>query len=129
MKAWTSMVLLIALLQGCATQLAPRPGFAPQDADAAPEAVELRFQHSFIAPTGDAAVMAPEELQPGDILLTSMSSLRSAAIRLMTFAPVSHVAVYIGDRQVVEAVGSGVRVRGIDELLGEETVVLAFPPP
>lgn len=129
MKTWTSMLLLIALLQGCATQLAPRPESAPHDADAAPEAFALRFQHSSIAPSGDEAVMAPEELQPGDILLSSMSSFRSAAIRLMTFAPVSHVAVYIGDRQVVEAVGAGVRVRGIEEVLEEETVVLVLRYP
>ena len=129
MKTWSSMVLLIALLQGCATQLASRPASAPEDAESASAATALRFQHSSIAPTGDEAFIAPEELQPGDILLSSMSSFRSAAIRLMTFAPVSHVAVYIGDRQVVEAVGSGVRVRGIDELLEEETVVLVLRYP
>lgn len=129
MKTWTSMVLLIALLQGCATQLAPRPRSASGDAETASAAPALRFQHSSIAPTGDDAFVAPEALQPGDILLSSMSSLRSAAIRLMTFAPVSHAAVYIGDRQVVEAVGSGVRVRGIDELLKEETVVLVLRYP
>jgi len=129
MKAWTSMVLLIALLQGCATQLASRPGSAPEDAESASAATALRFQHSSIAPTGDDAFIAPEELQPGDILLTSMSSFRSAAIRLMTLAPVSHAAVYIGDRQVVEAVGSGVRVRGIEEVLEEETVILVLRYP
>jgi hypothetical protein len=124
MKAWTSMVLLIALLQGCATQLASRPGSAPEDA-----ATALRFQHSSIAPTGDEAFIAPEELQPGDILLSSMSGFRSAAIRLITLAPVSHAAVYIGDRQVVEAVGAGVRVRGIEEVLEEETVILVLRYP
>ena len=129
MKTWMATALLIALLQGCATQFAPRAGSAPRDADAAPGDLELRFQHSFIAPNGDEAFIAPGELQPGDILLTSMSGFRSVAIRMMTFAPVSHVAVYIGDRQVVEAVGSGVRVRGIDELLQEESVVLALRYP
>ena len=129
MKTWTSMALLIALLQGCATQLAPRPGSASDDTESASEALALRFQHSSIAPTGDDAFVAPEALQPGDILLSSMSTLKSAAIRLMTFAPVSHAAVYIGDAQVVEAVGSGVRVRGIDELLEEETVVLVLRYP
>lgn len=129
MKTRTAMALLIALLQGCATQFASRPGSAPHDADAAPEALALRFQHSSIEPAGDEAFIAPDALQAGDILLTSMPSFRSAAIQLMTFAPVSHVAVYIGERQVVEAVGSGVRVRGIDELLQEETVVLALRYP
>lgn len=129
MKIWIAMALLSALLQGCATQFAPRPGSAPRDAHAAPEGLELQFQNPSIAPAGDEAFIAPGALQPGDILLTSMSGFRSAAIRLMTFAPVSHVAVYIGDGQVVEAVGSGVRVRGIDELLHEEAVVLALRYP
>lgn len=122
-------VLLIAFLQGCATQLASRPGSAPEDAETASAVLALRFQHSSIAPTGDDAFIAPEELQPGDILLTSISSFRSAAIQVMTFAPVSHAAVYIGDRQVVEAVGSGVRIRDIDELLKEEKMVLALRYP
>lgn len=118
-----AMALLGALLQGCATQ------FAPRHADAAPGDLGLQFQHSFIAPAGEEAFIAPGELQPGDILLTSMPGFRSVAIRLMTFAPVSHVAVYIGEGQVVEAVGSGVRVRGIEELLQEESVVLALRYP
>lgn len=129
MKTWIAVALLGVLLQGCATQFAPRAGSAPREAHAAPGDLELRFQHSFIAPSGDDAFIAQGELRPGDILLTSMSGFRSVAIRLMTFAPVSHVAIYIGDRQVVEAVGSGVRVRGIDELLQEEAVVLALRYP
>ena len=32
MKTWTSMALLIACLQGCATQLTPGPASAPEDA-------------------------------------------------------------------------------------------------
>lgn len=128
-KQVSMLLLLISALQGCATQFALRPESTSGDAQNAAAAPVLRFQYSSIAPTGDDAFVTPEALQPGDILLTSMSSLRSAAIRLMTFAPVSHVAVYIGERQVVEAVGSGVRIRGIDELLEEEEVVLALRYP
>ena len=128
-KQVSTMMVLIAFLQGCATQLSSRPGSAPEHAGTASAVLSLRFQHSSIAPTGDDAFIAPEELQPGDDLLTSMSSFRSAAIRLMTFAPVSHAAVYIGDRKVVEAVGSGVRIRDIDELLKEEKMVLALRYP
>lgn len=122
-------LLLVATLQGCATQLAPRPGSAPDHADAASEALALKLQSSSIAPGSDEAVLPAHALQPGDILLTAMPSLASVGIRLMTFAPVSHAAVYIGEGKVVEAVGSGVRVRGIEDLLAEETVVLALRYP
>ncbi len=129
-KKMSMLVLLVGFLQGCATQFVPRPGSASGDAETTSTGSALRFQRSSIKPTGDNAFVAPEALQPGDILLTAMSSFKSATIRLMTFAPVSHAAVYIGDRQVVEAVGgSGVRVRGIDELLEEETVVLVLRYP
>jgi len=123
------LVLLIAFLQGCATQFVPRSESASGDAETASAAPVLRFQHSSIAPADDDALVAPDALQPGDILLSTMSNFRSVAIRLMTFAPVSHAAVYIGSDQVVEAVGSGVRVRSIAEVLEEETVILVLRYP
>jgi uncharacterized protein YycO len=129
MKTWTSMALLIACLQGCATQLTPGPGSAPEDAETASAAPKLRFQHFSIAPNGDEAFVSADALQPGDILLTAIPSLTSVGIRVMSFGAVSHAAVYIGEGKVVEAVGSGVRVRGIDELLEEESVVLALRYP
>lgn len=129
MKCCISLVALLALLQGCATQLAYRPGSGPEDPDALSASLVLLFQDSSIEPAGNEAFLAPEALQPGDILLTSAPNLRSASIQLVTFAPVSHAAVYIGDRRVVEAVLSGVRVRTIDELLAEEAVVLALRYP
>lgn len=129
MKTWTSIVLLIACLQGCATQLTPGPGFAPEDAETASAAPKLRFQHFSIAPNGDDAFVTADALQPGDILLTAIPSFTSFGIRLMSFGAVSHAAVYVGEGKVVEAVGSGVRVRGIGELLEEEAVVLALRYP
>ncbi len=129
MKTWTSMALLIACLQGCATQLTPGPASAPEDAQAAPAAPELRFQRFSIAPRGDEAFVSADTLQPGDILLTAIPTFTSVGIRLMSFGAVSHAAVYIGEGKVVEAVGSGVRVRGIGELLEEEAVVLALRYP
>jgi hypothetical protein len=123
------LALALAMLQGCATQFetrsAPEPGEAPH---VSPIPL-LRFQGASIEPQNDAALVAPAELRPGDIILTSTSTLRSAGIQLMTFAPVSHAAVYVGNGQVVEAVGSGVRVRTLHKLLEEEAVALALRYP
>ena len=116
------LAALAALLQGCATRFElPASGGA--------EGVALRFQDSSIEATREGRPLQPDSLQAGDIILTSAPTLRSASIRLMTWAPVSHAAVYVGEGTVVEAVGSGVRARTVDELLEEESLalVLRFP--
>jgi hypothetical protein len=112
-KRWISILSLLALVQGCASHFAPT----------------LQLQDSSIVPRDGEPTLAPHDLEPGDIVLTSMPTLLSAGIQLVTFAPVSHAAVYIGDQQVAEAVGSGVRVRAIDKLLEEEAVVLVLRYP
>lgn len=125
---WFTAIALVALLQGCATQLAVRPQTDSEDPDA-PAVAELKFQRNSIAPMDGDSFLDPAALQPGDILLSSMPGLAAVGIKLMTFAPVSHAAVYVGDGQVVEAVRSGVRVRTIAEVLAEETWVLALRYP
>lgn len=113
-------VLALAMLGGCATQLETRTASQPP---------ALRFQRASIAPDTEDALMVPADLRPGDIILTSTPTLRSAGIQLMTFAPVSHAAVYVGNGQVVEAIGSGVRVRTLRKLLEEEAMALALRYP
>jgi hypothetical protein len=116
------LAALAALLQGCATRFElPEPGGA--------EGATLRFQDSSIREARDDRPLRADSLQAGDIILTSAPTLRSASIRLMTWAPVSHAALYVGEGTVVEAVGSGVRARTVDELLEEESlaIVLRFP--
>jgi uncharacterized protein YycO len=89
----------------------------------------LQFQRNSIAPESMDDFLEPDELQPGDILLSSMPGIAAVGIKLVTFAPISHVAVYVGHGQVVEAVRSGVRVRSVDEVLADETVVLVLRYP
>jgi uncharacterized protein YycO len=116
------LAALAALLQGCATRFElPESGGA--------EGVALRFQDSSVTLARDDRPLQPDSLQAGDIILTSAPTLRSASIRLMTWAPVSHAALYVGNGMVVEAVGSGVRARSLEELLEEESLalVLRFP--
>jgi len=124
---WKLSLLLasMALLQGCATQLSLH-GLSTEDA---PEAIServLRFQSNAIEP---ATILGPDEMKPGDILLTADPTFVSVSIRAMTFAPVSHAAVYIGDGQLVDAMRPGVRVRELHELLDEAAVVLVLRYP
>ena len=128
MRTGIWLTILTVLLQGCATRLDIGATMTDAHAESAAARPILQFQQSSIEPEA-GAMIAPEDLQPGDILLTAVPTLASAGIRLITFAPVSHAAVYIGNNEVAEAVRTGVRVRSIENMLAEETVVLAFRHP
>ena len=81
--------------------------------------------------TGDGAgvILYETLLKTGDILLSAGPGILSAAIRAFPLAPASHAAIYIGNEEVVEAVGSGVRRQTADEVLDDITVVAAFRHP
>jgi uncharacterized protein YycO len=125
MTRFVGLLLLVVSLQGCATRFGPRFD-EPQDAET--RTSMLQFQNLSAAPAADGFV-APAALQPGDILLTSMPGFTAASIELLTFAPVSHAALYIGDGRIVEAVRSGVGERSIDEVMADEKVALVLRYP
>lgn len=123
-------VLAALLATGCATQVeAPRrantglplpiPGGLPH----------VSFQNPALEPANGGRFVPAAEMQAGDILLTAANGVTSIGIRLAMLAPVSHAALYAGDGQVVEAVGEGVRQRSLEEVLAEESVVVAFRHP
>ncbi|AOX99624.1 distant relative of cell wall-associated hydrolase [Jeongeupia sp. USM3] len=106
---------------GCATHVDPQRIAAPGPA--------VTFQSNALRPANGEALIGADALQPGDILLSTGNSLTSAGIRLMTTAPVSHAALYLGDGDVAEAVGSGVRLRRLETMVDDEAVVVAFRHP
>ncbi|TJZ77607.1 YaeF family permuted papain-like enzyme [Chitiniphilus eburneus] len=119
MRAFRCLLLTcLLLLTACATEV--RPGATAE----APKRVA--FQKSGLSPENGGLLISADALQPGDILLSASNGITSAGIRMFTLAPVSHAALYIGDGQVAEAVGDGVRLRTIPDLLDEEAVVVAF---
>ena len=115
-----SMLVLAAALAGCATGMGTEPTTGrPQ----------LAMQSLALNPGNGGAAIDVQSLQPGDILLSSSNGINSVGIRLLTLSPVSHASIYIGDRQVAEAVGQGIRQRSLAELLDEEATVVAFRHP
>ena len=129
MNTKSGLIVLLtsmALLQGCATQLSLPAVSADAGHEAISSAPVLRFQSNAIAP---ATVIRREEIAPGDILLSADPTFVSTSIRAMTFAPVSHAAVYIGDGRLVDAMRPGVRVRELTELLDEAALVLVLRYP
>jgi cell wall-associated NlpC family hydrolase len=106
---------------GCATRIHP-----PGDSAAPVLQVQQRVQ---LTPLGEGIAAQAEDLQTGDILLSSTQSLVSLGIRAFTLSPVSHAALYVGDGQVVEAVGAGVQQRPLADYLAGESTVAAFRHP
>ena len=116
----TTLFLATALLTGCASRF---------ERSATGGLPRLNVQSSAVAPGNGGELIAPAMLEPGDILLTSVATLGSFGIRLGTFSPVSHAVLYLGDGQVAEAVGDGVRARRIEDVIAEEQMVVAFRHP
>lgn len=125
MKRWISYGLIAASCAGCATSINVQPAAA----DGTTALPKLHFQNIGLNPRNGGRLVELHALRPGDILLSAANGITSAGIRLLTLAPVSHASLYIGDGHVVEAVGKGVRKRTIEEVLGEEDVVVAFRHP
>jgi cell wall-associated NlpC family hydrolase len=122
LAALTAAALLMA---GCATQLADSGVVGPDGSSGK----VIEFQRESLTPTDGGRLVRPEELLAGDILLSADPGLASAGIRLLTTSPVSHAAIYVGNGEVAEALRGGVRLRSIDRVLKEETVVAAFRHP
>jgi hypothetical protein len=129
MAAFRSFALFLCLLlvAGCATPVADRPS---SDAGAGREAGKgVAFQRKSLTPVDGGRLARSEDLQPGDILLSSAPGPTPYGIRLLTMSPVSKAALYVGNGEVAEAFDGSLRLRRIDVVLAEEPVVVAFRHP
>ena len=118
MKRGIFLATVAPLAQGCATSFELDEVSGPA----------LLFQSLSVAPREQPG-LSHYSLEPGDIILTSAPTLKSIGIRLVTFSPVSHAALYVGEGRIVEALGSGVHARSLDDLLLEENVALVLRHP
>lgn len=116
------LLALFATLTGCASRVDPLAM-----ADGQPP---LQLQNRLLlTPTNGGQRIAPADLRAGDIILSNTQGIVSMGIRAMTVAPVSHASLYLGDDQVAEAVGSGVRIRSTAEFMADESTIVAFRHP
>lgn len=121
-SAATLMALVLVALAGCASRF--DPGALAQGQS--PVQLQKRL---LLTPANGGQHIAPTELQAGDMVLSNTAGLVSVGIRLLTLAPVSHAALYLGDGQIAEAVGSGVRIRPIGAFMADESTIVAFRHP
>lgn len=112
---------VVGLLTACATGMGSDPTTGAQTFQ-----VQNRL---LITPANGGRHVSSAELQPGDIILSSTNGVTSLGIRLLTLSPVSHAALYLGDDDIAEAVGSGIRIRKMAEFMEDESTIVAFRHP
>lgn len=116
------LMSLIAGLAGCASRVDPialTEGQTP-----------VRLQNRLLlTPANGGQRIASTDLKPGDIILSNTNGVVSVGIRALTVSPVSHAALYLGDDQIAEAVGSGIRIRRTADFMADESTMVAFRHP
>lgn len=116
-----SLGAAVGLLAACATGMGTDPKSGEQTFQ-----VQNRL---LLTPANGGRHITSAALQPGDIILSSTDGVTSLGIRLLTFSPVSHAALYLGDDDIAEAVGSGTRIRKISAFIADESTIVAFRHP
>ncbi|MFM7331011.1 MAG: YiiX/YebB-like N1pC/P60 family cysteine hydrolase [Brachymonas sp.] len=89
----------------------------------------IAIQNKSLDPSNGGELVTPKVLRTGDIILSAANGINSAGIRVITLSPVSHAALYVDNGQIIEAVGTGVRQRSIQEFITEEATIVAFRHP
>lgn len=91
-------------------------------------ALHTRSEYADLARHAPQRITA-NDLLTGDLLLSSATSVQSWGIRLFSLTGVSHASIYIGDGEVAEAVGSGVKLISVEEAIDESNNIVAFRVP
>lgn len=122
---WNKLAALCAAvwLSACATE------WQKQYAEDGRDVMRLQTVRNSTLPESGMIKIGEQDLQAGDILFSSEASVQSLGIRLFSNAAVSHVFLYLGDGEIAEAVGAGVRIRQLDEALKESNLTAAFRRP
>lgn len=122
---WNNLAALCAAvwLSACATE------WQKQHAEDGRDVMRLQTVRNSTLPESGMIKIGEQDLQAGDILFSSEACVQSLGIRLFSNAAVSHVFLYLGDGEIAEAVGAGVRIRRLGEALKESNLTAAFRRP
>ncbi|WP_337261349.1 MULTISPECIES: YaeF family permuted papain-like enzyme [unclassified Serratia (in: enterobacteria)] len=117
--------LLPAFLNGCTMDIA----LPKKEQHASLNPVDIQFQALSSAPQNTFREVDAAALQDGDLLFSSTIGLTSLGIRIFSASSVSHVAIYLGQGQVAEAVGDGVQIVSLDDALAHSDKLFALRMP
>lgn len=66
------------------------------------------------------------DLKPADILLSTGAAIPSAVIRSVTVSDYSHAALYVGNSEIIEAIGEGVKLQSLEKAMSDDTLVSVY---
>jgi cell wall-associated NlpC family hydrolase len=89
----------------------------------------IKLQSNALNTRNGGQLISADQLKVGDIILSSDNGVNSLGVRLWTFASVSHASIYIGNSQIIEAVGEGVRLRTVSAMMQDEATIVAIRHP
>ncbi len=116
---------VLFLTSGCTMDISlPVPAQKAQSVTSNPP--RFQFQQINSAPRNTLRNIAEKDLRPGDLLLSSNIGLTSVGIRVFSTSAVSHVALYIGQSEVAEAVGSGIQIVTLKEAMDHSDKIFAL---
>ena len=72
------------------------------------------------------AKITQAEMQAADIIVSTGSGAVSTVIRAGSGSPYSHAALYIGNGDVIEAIGEGVVRQGLQTALSDDTLAVVY---
>lgn len=122
LRAW----VLSALLAGGCTLDVSLPSSSKQAQNTQPKPLSIHIQHASSAPGSSLKDITEADLRPGDLLFSSTIGLTSVGIRIFSTSAVSHVALYIGESEVAEAVRAGVQIVTLDEAMKHSDKIFAL---
>lgn len=73
--------------------------------------------------------IAASALKLGDLIVSTTGAAVSATIRVGTGSPVSHAMLFVGNGEVIEAVGSGVRRVALGTAINDASLAVAYRVP
>ncbi len=71
-------------------------------------------------------MLSVNDLKPADLLLSTGRAAASVVIRVGTVSRYSHAALYIGNSQIIEAIGSGVTLQSLQDAMSDDTLVSVY---
>lgn len=113
----------------------PRAEVQPSTEEFLTDLDEIAVQHNLSVSKTEEIPLDPgvggrsigaDVLEPGDVILSTTTENISRSIRVATGSEVSHAAMYIGNNQVIEAIGDGVIVRDIQMALADDSLAVAY---
>ena len=122
-KTYLLLLSSLFLLSACASQWQKKYDSTGE------KQYTLKFQNNNTAPDTGLITISPAALKDGDILFSADKGFVSKSIRYLGGTSVSHTFIYIGDGQVAEAVGSGVRISSIEKSIKESPLLAVYRHP